>query len=114
MRRGHVRHLPVLEGDRLVGMLALRDLVSPVREAPHATVRAVMTCAPLVLVEPAADAAGAGRLLLRRRVGALPVVEDGRLLGILTKTDYLSQIADLQIPLPSEAHLASAPVQEGA
>ena len=70
-----------------------------------------MTAAPLVLIEPTAEAAGAGRLLARHRIGALPVVDAGRLVGMLTKTDFLSQLPNIEIP-EQAVQAASAPAGE--
>ncbi len=107
MRDRRIRHLPVARDGRLVGMVTHHDLerVSPspvttlsVGEAnyligkltaAHVMHAPVVTCAPDTLVEEAA------RLLRQQKIGCLPVVEDGRLVGILTHEDVLDFFLDI-------------------
>jgi len=101
MRRKVIRHLLVTEGERLVGIVTDRDirlnLPSPATSLSvweinylltKLTVGEVMTKA-VITVEPERPIEEAARLMLEHRIGALPVVEDGRLEGILTETDLL-------------------------
>ena len=108
MRDHRIRHLPVVRGGRLVGLVTSHDLerVSPspvttlsVGEANYLlgkldaarVMRAeVVTCAPDTLVEEAA------RLLRQEKIGCLPVVESGgKLVGILTHEDLLDFFLDI-------------------
>ena len=102
MRERRVRHLPVVgpEG-RLLGVLTDRDLrhmafrpalaellpSTPALARP-ARVRDAMTWAAIT-VGPDLPLARAGLVMIERRIGSLPVVEDGRLVGILTDHDLL-------------------------
>jgi acetoin utilization protein AcuB len=101
MRRKVIRHLLVTEGERLVGIITDRDirlnLPSPATSLSvweinyllaKLTVGDVMTKA-VITVEPERPIEDAARLILEHRIGALPVMEDGRLVGILTETDLL-------------------------
>jgi acetoin utilization protein AcuB len=88
LRRHRIRHLPVLEGDRVVGVVTDRDLRGSAAETP---VGAIMS-RPVTLVAPQTGIDRAARLLFDRRIGCLPVVEGGRLVGILTQTDALSAL----------------------
>jgi acetoin utilization protein AcuB len=98
-RRG-VRHLPVTDRGRLVGIISDRDLkgaiasvatsesVAPASRLDHLTAadimaRSVVTIAPMFAVEEAA------RLMVTRKISALPVTEDGHLVGIVTDSDVL-------------------------
>jgi acetoin utilization protein AcuB len=105
MQQRKIRHLPVLQDGRLVGMISDRDirlvLPSPatsltVWELRHLldklTVGEVMT-APGCLVTEAV-----GRML-GHKVGALPVVEDRQVIGILTRTDVLRAFRRLHAEL---------------
>lgn len=85
-----VRHLPVADGERLVGMLSDRDLRRCRGEYrdPATPAGAIMTRDP-VGVDVAQRVSAAARVLLGRRISALPVLQDGRLVGILTLTDLL-------------------------
>jgi CBS domain-containing protein len=102
MSLGRVRHLPVLDGDRVVGVVSLRDLLAysltraldfDPRERraflKSVTVREAMS-KRLITVRPEATRADAAALMLRNRVGCLPVVDsDGKLVGIVTETDLI-------------------------
>lgn len=90
MRRAKLRHLPVVDGTgRLVGIVSDRDL-----RRPASTVGEVMT--PNVLtIGASTDVRHAARLMRERKIGSLPIVEDGKLVGILTETDVLRALEEL-------------------
>ena len=107
MRLGRIRHLPVVSGSRLVGIVSQRDLfraaVSSLLQLGGEAerewlagipVRAVMT--PRVFtVAPSVSLRAAVRIMLDMRVGCVPVVEDGRLVGLLSESDCLVHLAHL-------------------
>lgn len=102
---------PVLDAEqRLVGIASEADLVRgrvvpegwSVEETPEPTVGSVMTPAP-VSRHPGDDLADAVALMLDLRIRALPVVDDGRLVGIVTRRDVLRLVARRE--LTSEAVL---------
>ncbi|MEN2982356.1 MAG: CBS and ACT domain-containing protein [Thermus sp.] len=96
-----IRHLPVMEGGRLVGILTDRDIrlatshLNPRGPCPGCTrveevmTREVVTAHPLDPVEEAA------RVMRERKIGSLPVLEDGVLLGIVTGIDLLDALLKL-------------------
>ena len=92
LHRYRIRQLPVLRKERLVGIVTDRDL----RGAPASaeTVADVMTNRPTV-ISPDASVDEAARQLRARKFGALPVVEGGKLVGILTASDILDAFVDL-------------------
>jgi CBS domain-containing protein len=85
------KHLgfPVIERDTLVGMITLADVnrTSPIdREAMQ--VRDIMT-RDLITLPPAAPVIDALKIMSARDIGRIPIVQDGRILGIVTRTDIL-------------------------
>jgi CBS domain-containing protein len=102
MALGRVRHLPVVEDGKLVGIVSQRDLLA------HSLTKALDFDArdrrtflksvdvseamtrQVVTIEPSASLEEAARLLIRHRIGCLPVLAaDGVPIGIVTETDLL-------------------------
>jgi len=90
MRSVHARHLPVVDGQRLVGIVSDRDLrrVEAAGEAGEWQLSHCMQREPLT-VGPATRGAEAAALMVTAKISALPVVADGELVGIVTLTDLL-------------------------
>jgi CBS domain-containing protein len=93
MRRHRIRHLVVVDGERLVGIVSERDLggtrgAASRRDRP---VRDLMAADP-VSASPATTLRQAANLMRGRTVGCLLVVEGGRVVGIVTTTDLLDQL----------------------
>jgi CBS domain-containing protein len=95
MREAHIRHLLVLDGDRLVGIVSSRDLGRLAHAAAPAAglgpVRTIMTENP-VTVAPETPVTVAARLLLESKIGALPVRDDESIVGIFTVSDALEAL----------------------
>jgi IMP dehydrogenase len=83
-----VSALPVVEGERLVGLITLRDLL---RALPYRPIAEIMPH-DLITAAPEMAIAGAYTLMEDRRVGQLPVVEGSRLVGLLTREDVLREL----------------------
>ena len=87
MELGAIRHLPVLDHGKLVGIVSDRDLIR-IRKRPT-RVRDVMS-RELVTTRPQSPAHAAASLMLDHRIGSVPVVDDdGALIGMVTLTDYV-------------------------
>jgi CBS domain-containing protein len=89
---GGYRHLPVMRGQTLVGIVSDRDIAARVAETPagvHVTIEEIMTAHPHT-TEPEESVAAAAKRMAEARIDCLPVLEDGRLIGILTSTDVLT------------------------
>ena len=83
-----VRHLPVVDGSRLVGILSDRDLAAHLGHLDHSRVNAAMTPNP-VTVASDVDIDTAAELMIGRKVRALPVVDGERVIGIVSSDDIL-------------------------
>jgi len=88
MLSGHFRSMPVLSAGKLVGIITDRDLRRHEGYLDHTEVRLAMTTEVLTVAAttPIHESA---RLLLDRKIGALPVVEGERLVGIISTSDVL-------------------------
>lgn len=96
-----IRHLPVVDDrGQLCGMLSDRDVLS--QEDSDATVGTKMSH-PVHTLEPTATIADAARAMLSRRINALPVVEAGRLVGLVTSSDCLLALLETSGEPGSEA-----------
>ena len=107
MQRHRIRHLPVVAGDRLVGILTDRDvkraspsLLTGVNQEEYdrvltgTRVAQVMTRHPFS-VTPSTSLKDAAKVLIDRKFSALPVIEKDRLVGILTITDLLRALHEM-------------------
>jgi len=92
-----VRHLPVMEHGRLVGIITDRDLristseFAPMPYTPQARVEEVMT-APVLTADPLDPVEEAAKVMRDRKIGCLPVVEGRELVGIITGIDLLDAL----------------------
>ena len=103
MRLGRIRHLPVVDGPRLVGIISERDLFrSSLAQALGygtkatrdlmKTLRIKDIMVPQVItISPETDLKDAVQLMVDKKIGCLPVVEEDRLVGLITETDILLQ-----------------------
>jgi CBS domain-containing protein len=90
MRKEHIGSLPITDDKNLVGMITDRDITTRVvAEAADLTTRSVgdVYSRDLISVEPEKDLEEALQLMARHQVRRLPVVENGRLVGILAQAD---------------------------
>lgn len=129
MTFGDLRHLPVVIGPTVVGILTHGDILrAPSRLAPgrerglDATtvlrglrVQEAMT-KPVVTIGPEASVNEAVEQLLRHRIQCLPVMAEGRLVGLFTEADLLCAIAwprdglsELRAPAPAASAAHSPP-----
>ena len=105
MKKHGFRHLPVVRGDRLVGFVTDRDLRRPdiadlfkewndlYRLSDELHVEDVMIT-KVHKVSPEEDLRKAAALVIEKHIGALPVVEGERIVGIITVFDFLRALAE--------------------
>jgi acetoin utilization protein AcuB len=106
MVRHKIRHLPVVEGGLLCGIVTDRDVrhllfqpdlfaqvgrVAVEQMLSARRVRQVMST-PVISVGPGTELSEAARIMADDKLGSLPVVERGRIVGIVTETDVLRRV----------------------
>ena len=114
MAEHHIRHIPVLSNDgSLVGLVSQRDVLAAEdssvvssQQAIDATDRyvalsSVMT-APVQTVDERDSLRGTAMILQKSKVGCLPVLRDGELVGIITDTDFVAIAIDLMEQLEAQ------------
>jgi acetoin utilization protein AcuB len=94
MRSGGFRQIPVVDNNRMIGILTDRDIARRGRHNVVAKVQSAMTN-EIITASPDMPLDEAARLLLRHKIGGLPVVERGELVGILSTSDILQAFVDL-------------------
>jgi len=107
IRQRGIRHLPVLDSGRLVGIVTDRDIrqasPSPATSLEmhelHYLLEKVKVCdvmtAKVITVTPDTPIEEAARLMLAHRIGSLPVLRGTLLVGIITETDMLQAFVDV-------------------
>lgn len=107
MDRKHIRHVPVIDqDDELVGIVSDRDLLKgalgeeaalplSVRRQMLAQVKVseIMNTEPET-VDPEQSAKEAGEAMMEFKVSCMPVTDGGRLVGILTESDFVRHIVE--------------------
>lgn len=92
MREKEIGSLVVLEFGKPTGIVTERDIVTKVAAADTkpsgVSVKEIMT-SPLVAVHPHEEVANAAKLMSQRKIRRLPVVQEGKLIGIVTENDIL-------------------------
>ena len=106
MRLRRIRHLPVLDEDGdVAGVVSQRDLfrgalvkalgygdVAQNKVMNTILIKEVMST-PVLTTTPSTPITEAAQRMLEHRVGCLPVIDDGRLVGILTEGDFVAELA---------------------
>jgi acetoin utilization protein AcuB len=112
-RSGRFRHLPVVERERLVGVVSDRDLRSAVPalvtdvvgEALERTLVGGVMHSSVRVIHPLDPVEDAARLMYEHKIGCLPVVSGDRLVGIVTETDVLRSFVEMSGGLQTGSRL---------
>jgi acetoin utilization protein AcuB len=112
-----IRHLPVVENGELKGLVTDRDIRLALIPSPLSTpedrmyhlgaleqVEEIMT-SDLITVAPTATIEEAAKLMAQYKIGAVPVVAHGKLVGILTETDILCVFIEMLETIQSSSRL---------
>jgi len=105
MSMARIRHIPILSGGKIVGIVSQRDLffsalVKALGLQPREqkdlmkTIRArELMSHPVITISPGASVKEAARLMGQNKIGCLPVVKGKQFVGIVTETDILNYVA---------------------
>ncbi|NOX25071.1 MAG: CBS domain-containing protein [Deltaproteobacteria bacterium] len=96
MKEHNIRHLPVVDGGQLVGFITESDLrqfsfPAMVEDIP---VHQVMVSNPIT-IDAEASVEDAAKIIFENKIGGLPVLEDGELLGVITASDLLAAFIEV-------------------
>jgi CBS domain-containing membrane protein len=106
MNLGRIRHMPVVEDGRVVGILSQRDLFRSAlivalgfgRKTTSALIKTIrvkeVMTKPAITITADAAVSDAARLMIEKKIGCLPVVENERLIGLITETDILRSVVE--------------------
>ncbi|ALK04544.1 MAG: transcriptional regulator, contains C-terminal CBS domains [Methanosarcina sp. 795] len=96
LKNKHISGVPVLKDSKVVGIVTRTNLLQNPEEEQLAL---LMTRDPIT-IPPGSDLQTAARLLLKHGIRRLPVVDDGKLVGLITVADLVGAIADMNIDIP--------------
>jgi acetoin utilization protein AcuB len=106
MKKNSIRHLPVVDGKKFVGFVSEFDL-REVRLLPLSEdilVRDVMVKDPIT-ISPEESLEDAARLIFKHKIGGLPVLENGKLVGVLTSKDILAAFIEMMGVLEASSRI---------
>jgi acetoin utilization protein AcuB len=106
MQKHEIRHLPVMEKDRMVGWITSRDLREILLASMLEEIKVgdVMVQAPLS-VTPDTEVEEAARLIHEHKIGGMPVMEGDRLVGVITMQDLVAAFIAMLGLLKSSSRL---------
>jgi CBS domain-containing protein len=106
MNLSRIRHMPVVDDEKIVGILSQRDLFRSAlitalgfgRKTTSALIKTIkikeVMTEHVITISPEATVKEAARVMIDKKIGCLPVVEDQKLIGLLTETDILRYVVE--------------------
>jgi acetoin utilization protein AcuB len=94
MHKGGFRRLPVVQDDKLIGIITDRDLREHAGLPERTKISSVMS-KDLLTVTPRATLEQAAKLMLGHKISGLPVTDAGKLVGVITTSDILQAFLDM-------------------
>jgi CBS domain-containing protein len=106
MNLGRIRHMPVVDDGKIVGIVSQRDLFRSAlitalgfgRKTTSALIKTIkikeVMTEHVITISPEATVKEAARVMIDKKIGCLPVVEDQKLIGLLTETDILRYVVE--------------------
>jgi CBS domain-containing protein len=101
LKNKHISGVPVLKDSKVVGIVTRTNLLQNPEEEQLAL---LMTRDPIT-ISPGSDLQTAARLLIQSGIRRLPVVDDGKLVGLVTVADVVGAIADMNIDTPIKEYV---------
>jgi len=98
MNQFNVGSIIVVQGDKPVGVISERDVLRRVVEqclSPEDVTAGQIMTSPVVTISDSASIDEAIKLMAERRVRKIPVMEKGKLVGIITYTDIVSRVLSM-------------------
>ena len=92
LKRTGISGVPVIKSKKIVGIITRKDLL---RKPEETQLGLLMTAKPIT-IDPDTDMVEAARLLVKKRIRRLPVVENNKLLGLLSVADVIHALATVK------------------
>lgn len=95
----NIRHIPVVDKQqRLVGLVSMRDIcryLSTGNASQFIPIREIMSTR-VITAEPDTGIAELARMMLTNNISAIPIVIDGKILGMVSEKDFLTLVSELE------------------
>ena len=106
MNLGRIRHMPVVEDGKVVGVLSQRDLFRSAliaalgfgRKTTGTLIKTIQVkevmSQDVITIAPNASVKEAARVMIEKKIGCLPVVENEKIVGLITEADILRYVTE--------------------